>query len=267
MFVELIYGIIIVTQRRVQGGTAVELKRPEFIMFDYGQTLIKEGSYDGAAGFDRILRYALANPKGVTGADLQAEEEKLNAELGRFNPAVRHKRLTEISVESVNRYLFSKFGIEFPPETDLRDLEPEFWETANPCEACEGIAGLLEFLREEKIRTGVVSNISFCGKTLEKRIAGAIPNADFEFVISSCDYLFRKPCRHIFETALSKAGVTADKVWFCGDQFVTDIQGSSAVGMTPVWYKGALRYDSECKLTEGIEIYGWNELIDIIKSL
>jgi FMN phosphatase YigB (HAD superfamily) len=56
-------------------------------------------------------------------------------------------------------------------------------------------------------------------------------------------------------------------VWFCGDQFVTDIQGSSAVGMTPVWYKGALRYDSECKLTEGIEIYGWNELIDIIKSL
>ena len=86
-------------------------------------------------------------------------------------------------------------------------------------------------------------------------------------MISSCDYLFRKPCRHIFETALSKAGVTADKVWFCGDQFVTDIQGSSAVGMTPVWYKGALRYDSECKLTEGIEIYGWNELIDIIKSL
>ena len=71
LFVEPIYGIIIVTQRRVQGGTAVELKRPEFIMFDYGQTLIKEGSYDGAAGFDRILRYALANPMCVTGARLQ----------------------------------------------------------------------------------------------------------------------------------------------------------------------------------------------------
>ena len=84
---------------------------------------------------------------------------------------------------------------------------------------------------------------------------------------SSCDYLFRKPSRHIFEVALSKAGVSPDKVWFCGDQIVPDVQGSSALGMTPVWYKGNLRYDSECELTEGIEIYSWSELIDVLKSL
>ena len=77
----------------------MKLKRPEFIMFDYGQTLIKEGAFDGAAGFDQILRYASSNPDGVTGADLQAEAERLNAELGRFNPATRHKRLTEIPEE------------------------------------------------------------------------------------------------------------------------------------------------------------------------
>lgn len=243
------------------------LKKPEFILFDYGQTLVKEGGYDGAAGFDSILRYASSNPMGVTGADLQAEEEKLNAELGRFNPAKRNQRLTEISEESINRYLFAKLGVEFPRDCDLRDLEHEFWEAANPYEPCEGIGELMTFLKSENIPTGVVSNLSFCGRTLEKRIYNALPEADFAFVISSCDYLFRKPSRHIFEVALSKAGVSPDKVWFCGDQIVPDVQGSSALGMTPVWYKGNLRYDSECELTEGIEIYSWSELIDVLKSL
>lgn len=243
------------------------LKKPEFIFFDYGQTLIKEGGYDGAAGFDSLLRYASANPMGVTGAELQAEEEKLNEELGRFNPAARHKRHMEYPEESINRYLFAKFGIEFPPDCDLRDLEPDFWEAANPCAPCEGIGDVLTFLKREGIRTGVVSNLSFCGRTLKKRIYNAIPEADFEFVISSCDYLFRKPSKHIFEAALGKAGVSADQVWFCGDQFIPDIQGSAAVGMTPVWYKGNLRYDGECVLREGIEISDWRELIDIIQSL
>ncbi len=245
----------------------MELKRPEFIMFDYGQTLIKEGAYDGAAGFDRMLKYASANPMGVTGADLQKEEEKLNAELGRFNAESRHKRLMEIPEESIYRWLFAKFGVEFPPGTDLRQLEPEFWETANPCEPCEGIGELLLFLRQEGIPTCVVSNLSFCGNTLKKRIYSRIPEADFAFVLSSCDYLFRKPSRHIFEAALSKAGVPAEKVWFCGDQFIPDIEGSSAVGMTPVWYKGNLRYDSECQMKDGIEIDSWSELTDIIRSL
>ena len=245
----------------------MELKKPQFVMFDYGQTLIKEGAFDGAAGFDRILRYASANPLGVTGADLQREEEKLNAELGRFNPATRHMRLIEMPEESINRWLFAKSGVEFPPETDLRELEPVFWEAANPCEPCEGIGELLRFLKAEGIPTGVVSNLSFCGNTLKKRIDAVISEADFEFVISSCDYLFRKPSRHIFEAALSRSGRTADQVWFCGDQFVADIQGSSAVGMTPVWYKGNLWYDSECEMTDGIEIDSWSELIDIIRSL
>ena len=243
------------------------LIKPEFIMFDYGQTLIKEGAFDGAAGYDSILRFAISNPRGVTGATLQSEVEAMNAELGRFNPATRHKRLTEVSEESINRYLFAKYGIEFPPDTDLRALEPVFWSNANPCEPCEGIVALLAFLKHEGIRTGVVSNLSFCGNTLRERIYGAIPEADFDFVISSCDYLFRKPSSRIFEAALGLAGVTADKVWFCGDQFIPDIKGSSAAGMTPVWYKGNLRYDSECQLTEGIEINHWSELMDLIQSI
>ena len=239
--------------------------KPSFVLFDYGQTLVTEGAYDGAKGYDVILRLATANPNGVTGAQLQRDVEALNRELGRFDPATRHKRLTETPEASINRWLFARYGVKF--DCDLRELELPFWNAANPCQPTEGIGGLLDFLKEEGIRTGVVSNLSFCGETLRGRIAGCIPSADFAFVISSCDYLFRKPSRHIFEAALAKTSVTADRVWFCGDQFVPDIEGSSSAGMTAVWYKACLRYDRECRIADGgIEIADWKELQEIIKS-
>lgn len=246
----------------------MELKKPEFIMFDYGQTLLKESNlFDHAAGFDRLLRYASSNPHGVTGRELADAAERLNDELGRFNPATRHQRLTEMPEESFNRLLFTRFGVKFPPECDLRSLETEYWDCAVPCQPCDGIGGLLTYLRSRGIRTGVVSNLSFCGEALRRRIYSRIPEADFDFVISTCDYLFRKPSPHIFEAALAMAGVPADRVWFCGDQYVADVQGALAAGMMPVWYKAFLRYDGECKLTEGLEIYDWSELTEILRGL
>lgn len=246
-------------------GDLKSLKIPAFVMFDYGQTLVKEFEYDGARGYDELLRYAAENPNHVTGAQLQSDIEALNRELGRFNPATRHLRQHEIPETCINQYIFAKRGVRF--DRDLRELEPIFWNTANPCAECDGIAELLRYLRAEGICTGVVSNLSFCSETLRQRIEGCIPDADFEFVIASCDYIFRKPNRHIFEVALAKAGVDAGDVWFCGDQFGPDIQGSAAAGMTPVWYKGFLRYDQECRLENGIEIGSWAELRTLLEQL
>ena len=243
----------------------MELRKPKFIMFDYGQTLVKEFEYDGARGYNELLKYASANPNNATGCDIQSDVEALNRELGRFNPATRHLRVHEYSEESINRYIFAKRGVEF--DCDLRTLEPIFWNAANPCAPCDGIIEFLDYLRLMGIHTGVVSNLSFCSETLKQRVYGCIPNADFDFVISSCDYIFRKPSRHIFEVALAKAGVEARDVWFCGDQFGPDIEGSSSVGMTPVWYKQFLRYDGECQMSGGIEVTSWERLRDIIESI
>lgn len=241
------------------------LTKPRFILFDYGQTLVREFAFDGAKGYDALLAFASSNPHGVTGAQLQSDMEALNRELGRFDPATRHLRLIEYPEESISRFLFARRGVTF--ERDLRELEPVFWNAANPCEATDGVAAFLAWLREQGIGTGVVSNLSFCGETLRQRLADCLPDAVFSFIITSCDVLFRKPSPHIFEAALAKAGVPANDVWFCGDQFVPDMQGAAAVGMTPVWYKQFLRYDSECRLDKGIEIMSWPELRQIIESL
>lgn len=241
------------------------LRKPKWLFFDYGQTLVTEGAYDGARGYDELLRYAAANPNGVTGQQLQASAESLNRELGRFDPATRHLRTVEYSEESILRWLCAVHRVRF--DRDLRELEILFWNAANPCAATDGAAEFLDWLREEGIRAGVVSNLSFCGETLRRRIEGCLPGAEFAFVISSCDYLFRKPSRHIFEAALALAGAQAEDVWFCGDQFAPDLEGSAAAGMTPVWYKQFLRYDAERRLENGVEVTSWEELRQLIASL
>lgn len=241
------------------------MKKPKMVLFDYGQTLINELYYDGAKGYSVMLEYAVSNPNNVTGEDIQRDVEKFNREVGRFDLATRHLRVLELPEYEIDQYIFGVHGVEF--DRDLREFETIFWDAAAPGEPCRGIAEFLDYLKDEGIRTGVVSNISFCGESLRRRVNSCIPNSHFDFFIASSEYVFRKPSKHIFEIALAKSGLNAEDVWFCGDQFKCDIEGAMAVGMLPVWYREYLKYDGDCVMTNGIEINNWNELKEIIQSL
>lgn len=43
-------------------------------------------------------------------------------------------------------------------------------------------------------------------------------------------HVFQKPYSIMYEIALKKANLTADKVWFCGDSIGADINGAESVG-------------------------------------
>ncbi len=62
------------------------------------------------------------------------------------------------------------------------------------------------------------------------------PNNKFEFVIGSSDYGVRKPTKNIFDLGISKSGLKAEDIWYVGDKVQVDVEGSKAVGMTPVLY-------------------------------
>ena len=115
-----------------------------------------------------------------------------------------------------------------------------FWDAAAPGTPTEGISEFLSFLRENQIRTGVISNISYGGKSVEKRIQECIPEHEFEFIIASSEYLYRKPNPHIYEVALEKADLKPEEVWYVGDQYKCDIVGARNACIFPVWYIGAI---------------------------
>ena len=132
---------------------------------------------------------------------------------------------------------------------------------------------LLDYLHKKGIRTAVISNIGWSGDALRERLNRLLPNNKFEFVIASSDYLFRKPEKLLFELALRKAGLSADEVWYCGDNPQADVEGSSQVGIFPVWYDNSLECDYRDKPKETtpdcehLHIQEWDEMIDILTRI
>ena len=234
------------------------MRRPRMILFDYGQTLIAEQAFDGIKGTAAVMEHAVSNRYGYTPEQVQAEAEKINRETGRFTS------ITEIHNRVFNNYLYESMGIKI-------DLAPEeydriFWDAASPCKVTEGIEVFLEYLWEKGIRTAVVSNIGYSGAALEDRIVRMLPGNHFEFIIATSEYLFRKPCKRIFDLALEKADLKAEDIWFAGDNPVCDIDGARGAGMTPIWYKAALLQETEDR-DDVIKITHWNELRDLIEGL
>ena len=214
------------------------MKLPKMILFDYGQTLVNEQKFDGVKGTEAVLQYATKNKYNLTAEQIQREAGRINQELGRFDPATRH--LTQVEVPNVmfSPYLYESQGIEVPLSTE--EIDKIFWDAASPGVPTEGVGLFLEFLRERGIRTGVISNISYAQAVVANRIHEMIPDHAFEFILTSSQYVFRKPNERIFRLALEKAGLPAEDVWYIGDQYECDIKGAAAAGMTSVWYVGAI---------------------------
>lgn len=95
--------------------------------------------------------------------------------------------------------------------------------------------------------------------TVAERINRLLPENAFEFIITSSNYIFRKPNKRIFDLVLEKAGLEPDEVWYIGDQYECDVKGALNAGLPPIWYIGAI----DLPYTEDINILTvktWNEI-------
>jgi putative hydrolase of the HAD superfamily len=182
------------------------------VLFDYGQTLIAE--------------------------QIQAKADEINREFGRFNPEKRHLFQIEIPNTIFTPYLYESQGIEIALSNS--EIDTVFWNAAAPGVPTEGIKDFLRYLKNKDIRTGVISNIPYAPSVVEERINRLLPENTFEFIITSSNFMFRKPNKRIFDLALEKAQLQPDEVWYIGDQYECDVKGSLNAGLLPVWYIGAI---------------------------
>ncbi|MDO4318821.1 MAG: HAD-IA family hydrolase [Lachnospiraceae bacterium] len=239
------------------------MKAPKMILFDYGQTLVNEKAFDGVKGTEAVLRYAVKNKYGKTAREVQAEADRINRELGRFDPQKKHLFQVEVPTSMFTSYLYASQGIELSigPE----DVDRVFWDAAAPGAPTEGVENFLRYLRENSIRTGVISNISYSGKVVSERIRACLPEHEFEFILATSEYMYRKPNRRIFELALLRAELAPEDVWYIGDQYECDIVGAAGAGLFPVWYQGAMDLSWEPK--EGVlTVQSWGELREILEK-
>ena len=211
---------------------------PKMILFDYGQTLIAEQKFDGVKGTEAVLQYAAKNKYNLSAEQVQAKANEINRELGRFGPESRHLFEIEIPNTMFTPYLYESQGIEISLSNS--EIDTVFWNAAAPGVPTEGIKDFLGYLKNKGIRTGVISNISYAPSVVAERINRLLPENTFEFIITSSNFMFRKPNRRIFDLALEKAELQPDEVWYIGDQYECDVKGSLNAGLLPVWYIGAI---------------------------
>lgn len=238
---------------------------PEMIIFDYGNTLLHEPDFNTLRGEEALMKYVKSNKNNYTAKEINDFSQKIFKEIS----VVRDTGF-ELHEWQFQKFLYEYLGVEL--SISLPEAEQIFWENTSSGAIMPSADKMIDYINSCNIRSAVISNISFSGEVLNKRINRLLPNNRFEFIIATSDYMFRKPSHYIFELALNKADIDASKVWFCGDNPHADIEGAANVGMFPVWYEHLTIENQWCKNMkapgcEHLHIHDWNQLIETLESM
>lgn len=244
-----------------------KLKYPKMIIFDYGHTLLYEPGWDPVRGNAELLKYVTKNPNNYTLEDVRKVAEVI---FGQHIESIR-KIGYDVGGQVGDKVLYEYLGIEF----SLTPLEMEtvFWNGASMGATMPEADKMLDYLNKNGIRSAVISNLLWSGAALSERLNKLLPMNQFEFVMTSSDYIMRKPNRILFDIALRKSGLCADEIWYCGDNPQADIEGASQVGMFPVWYDNNTEKEYKDRSAEHVpkcehlHIYEWEEMIDLLEKI
>lgn len=236
------------------------MRYPKMILFDYGHTLIHETDSSALCGTQALMPYVTENPEHYSPEEICAVSDRLSSEI------MLPVRASGLDIHNLNfqRLLYEYLEIKFSCTPE--EIEEIFIDHAFPAEPMPGAQEMISELNRRGIRTGVISNTSFSGSVLHARLNRLLPENRFEFIMTSSEYIYRKPSKLLFALALKKAHLCASDVWFCGDDVEADVMGAAGVGIYPVWYDNPLActYRSQAhSLPQGMDcfhIHDWAEL-------
>lgn len=245
------------------------MKKPEIIIFDYGRTLLYQPGFSTSNGNKAIYPYINRNPRNIS----LEEYDKTIVELF---AKIKAERGPILEIHEHNFLKLAQEYMDISLSVSIEEAEEIIMNGISQGGIMPHADRLIDYLNEKGIRTGVISNNCFSSNALKKLFDRLLPRNKFEFVLASSDYIFRKPHSMMFDIALQKSGLTADKVWYCGDSIEADVYGAKNVGMFPVLYEGrtddntnpfAHQNDNWKIDFEYLHITAWNELIDVLERM
>ena len=135
------------------------MRKPKAILLDLGDTILETKKFDTYAGNFHCMQY-LDNPKNYTASRIEEIANSLNKDI----KSLRAKSKLEHSFESFQRLLYSHLDLSVKIDTDF---ELEFWKSCTEFVPQPDIFNVLDYLKENEIKTAVVSNTAFSGRILE----------------------------------------------------------------------------------------------------
>jgi len=243
------------------------MNKPKMIIFDYGHTLCYGDEFDNIRGQEAVMKHVVSNKNNLSAMDVCEFAQQFFDEI---EQKVRNADI-EIHGQISTRLMYEYLQIEF--DVPLLRVEQIFWDAAVPDSTMPNVIEMLDYLKAQGIRSGVISNMSFSSQNLTDRINNLIPKNEFEFVITSSEYVYRKPTKILFELALCKAGLTPNDVWYCGDNTRCDVYGASNAGIFPVWFHSEIECSYRNKnldvtpTCDHLYIRDWLELINVLDKI
>ena len=154
----------------------------------------------------------------------------------------------------------------------IEEAEWIIWNGISRGVPTPGAAEMLRNLQDMSIRTGIISNLCWSGAALTRRLTETFPKHSFDFIMTSSEYIFRKPDEHIFDMAIRKSGLDKADIWYCGNDIEVDLVGANGAGLYPVFYddrsipsKIHEKNDSITADFQFLRIGCWQELVNKIK--
>jgi len=188
------------------------LKRPEAILFDAGGTLVVQDPVE----LSRLL--------GIPVDPARAFEAHYRAMDAYARLRLAGDERTWVWWQA---RFFGDLGLADPDSgAGLTNNGYGIWTAA-----IEGAVDAVSRLREEGIRTAVVSNSD---GSVRESLSRAGFDGLFEFVLDSHEVGVAKPDPLIFTHALERLGVDASGAWYVGDSVFHDVGGADRAGLASV---------------------------------
>jgi putative hydrolase of the HAD superfamily len=208
----------------------------EAVLFDWGDTLM-EFAYDPAL-IEAGHRAGLA---ALALDDLPDVTELAAHFRDRYEPMFWVPgTVEEIEYPGLVRQLLGDFGLSISDAELERFLEAEHaaWDPARRLGATTH--ALLEALRSRGLKLGLVSNAFDPGWLLQRDLEQMGLADRLDVAVFSSEVGKRKPHPEIFERALERLDVAAERALFVGDRLYEDVRGAAELGMRTVqavWFR------------------------------
>ena len=230
--------------------------QPKMVIFDVGRTLLDYSDFDSLKGVRALIPYISENPHNLTAEEI---DQRTNEIFALFDES--RKQLFEVPEKTILTLVYDVLGLKFSISID--EIERIIWSEDVAKDPIPHANELLHKLYEMGIQTAVISNLDFSGDLLRNTLDELFPHHHVEFVIASSDYGVRKPNHYIFDVGITRSNLPPTDIWYVGDKVKVDVEGSRAVGMTPVLFK--FERNTYGELPEGLIVI--DDLLDLLKHM
>ncbi len=194
--------------------------------------------------------------------------DKLYVDRNKYSDEVFEKSCKgEITMEEMYIYRSSKAfleqGIEISDENALK-IQHEYGKNQKNIKISNTMEKILDYCIHNNIFIGIITNGSYEHQKNKIENLGLYKWFSEENIFISEKIGIRKPDKGIFDIAKSNANT--DNVYYIGDSFKNDIEGSKNAGWNAIWINKR-KYNFKSEILPNYTVTNEEELFEIIKKV